>query len=309
VKSSTASGTTATADLTSATDSRHGRYRGRFAPSPTGPLHLGSLVAALASWLDARAHRGQWLLRIEDLDTPRVIAGAEADILATLEQLGLHHDGEVVRQSQRTPLYLEALEWLASRGLAYRCSCSRSEAQHPYPGTCRDARNGPGPSAWRFRLDPAASTAFEDRVQGRLEYAHPALGDPVIFRRDGIAAYQLAVVVDDLAQGVTDVVRGADLLESTAWQLRLIEALGGVPPRYLHVPLIVEPDGAKLAKSRRSLPVATLAPSRALTEALKLLGQQPPDALATAAPAQILEWGVAHWNPAAMAGQHTLAAT
>ncbi|MEY2854466.1 MAG: glutamyl-Q tRNA(Asp) synthetase [Pseudomonadota bacterium] len=302
MKSSTASGTTATASL-------HDRYRGRFAPSPTGPLHLGSLVAALASWLDARAHQGQWLLRIEDLDTPRVVPGAEADIRATLEGLGLHHDGEVLRQSQRMPLYREALESLVAQGFAYRCRCRRTEAEHPYPGTCRDARHGEGPAAWRLRLDTGADTRFEDRIQGRMDYPHRTLGDPVIFRRDGIAAYQLAVVVDDHAQRISDVVRGADLLESTAWQIRLIEALGGAPPAYAHVPLIVEPDGTKLAKSRRSLPVASLAPAQALTMTLKLLRQQPPDLLATARPAQILEWGVAHWNPLALAGQHSLPAS
>jgi glutamyl-Q tRNA(Asp) synthetase len=301
VKNSTASGTTATVD-------RNDRYRGRFAPSPTGPLHLGSLVTALASWLDARARRGQWLLRMEDLDAPRVVPGAEADILGTLERLGLHHDGEVLRQSQRTRIYREALDSLAARGLAYRCRCSRSEAEHPYPGTCRDSGHGEGPAAWRFRLDPEAHTYFEDRLQGRMDYPHLALGDPVIFRRDGIAAYQLAVVVDDHAQQVTDVVRGADLLDSTAWQLRLFEALGGDPPRYAHVPLVVEPDGAKLAKSRRSLPVATLAPAWALVRALKLLRQQPPDTLVAATPARILEWGVSQWNPAALAGQLSLPA-
>jgi glutamyl-Q tRNA(Asp) synthetase len=317
VKNSTASGTTATADhryhwlplpLATVTDNIHGRYRGRFAPSPTGPLHLGSLVAALASWLDARAHGGLWLLRIEDLDTPRVVAGAEAGILDTLEQLGLHHDGEVLRQSQRTPLYRAALDSLVARGLAYRCRCSRSETEHPYPGTCREAGHSGGPAAWRFRLEPRAHTRFEDQVQGHMDYPHLDLGDPVIFRRDGIAAYQLAVVVDDHAQQITDVVRGADLLESTAWQLRLFEALHSAPPRYAHLPLVVEPDGAKLAKSRHSLPVTTLAPAQALMRALRLLRQQPPDLLATATPARILEWGVAQWNPAALAGQRSLPA-
>jgi glutamyl-Q tRNA(Asp) synthetase len=271
-------------------------------------MHLGSLVAALAGWLDARAHGGQWLLRVEDLDTPRVAPGAEADILATLAVLGLHHDGEVLRQSGRTPLYREALDSLAAQGLAYRCRCSRSEAEHPYPGTCREARHSDEPAAWRLRLDPAAHTEFLDGVQGRMDYPHRALGDPVIFRRDGIAAYQLAVVVDDRAQQITDVVRGADLLESTVWQLRLFEALGASAPRYTHMPLIVEPDGGKLAKSRRSLPIATLAPEKALLSALRLLRQQPPETLDTATPVIILDWAVANWKPSALAGLQSLPA-
>jgi glutamyl-Q tRNA(Asp) synthetase len=271
-------------------------------------LHLGSLVTALASWLDARAHGGQWLLRVEDLDAPRVIPGAEASILATLQRLGLDSDGPVLRQCRRIDVYLESLQALQARGLAYRCTCSRSEAERPYAGTCRDAGHSRDPAAWRLRLEPDAITEFDDRFQGRCRFANRDLGDPVIFRRDGLPAYQLAVVVDDLAQRITDVVRGADLLESTAWQLQLAGALGGQAPRYAHVPLVVEPDGAKLAKSRRSFAVEGLEPGLALLEALRLLQQAPPASLQGAAPAQILDWAVEHWKPAAFSGLQDLRA-
>jgi glutamyl-Q tRNA(Asp) synthetase len=305
-KSSTATGTTATADRPGDHKDHRPGYRGRFAPSPTGLLHIGSLVTALASWLDARAHRGQWLIRIEDLDTPRVVPGAEHSILATLSSLGLESDAPPLRQSQRSDLYREALDTLRQQGLAYRCLCARSEVEHPYAGTCRDAAHQREPSAWRLRLNPDDAIDFDDRFQGPCHYPNRALGDPVIFRRDGLAAYQLAVVVDDLAQGITDVVRGADLLESTAWQLQVIAALKAAPPRYAHVPLVVEADGAKLAKSRHSVAVGTLRPGAALVQALTLLRQAPPEGLEDSTPADILDWGIAHWNSVAFLRQLVL---
>jgi glutamyl-Q tRNA(Asp) synthetase len=293
-RNNTATATTATA--------KHGRYCGRFAPSPTGLLHQGSLVTALASWLDARAHRGQWLIRIEDLDTPRVIPNAETEILVTLSRLGLDSDGPVLRQSVRGTHYREALDTLQAQGLVYRCLCSRSEVEHPYAGTCRDADHMREPAAWRLRLNPDTAITVEDRFQGHCHYANATLGDPVIFRRDGLAAYQLAVVVDDLAQGITDVVRGADLLESTAWQQQLIAALGASPPRYAHVPLVVESDGSKLSKSRHSVAVQSLKPGNALLGALQLLQLNPPEELAHASLNGILDWGITHWNPATFIG-------
>ncbi|MGC4027768.1 MAG: tRNA glutamyl-Q(34) synthetase GluQRS [Steroidobacteraceae bacterium] len=296
MKSSTATGTTATAEAA-------GHYRGRFAPSPTGLLHIGSLAAALASWLDARAHGGAWLVRMEDLDRPRNRPGSAAALLATLDALGLTPDEPVQYQSQRRGGYLQAFTALRERGLLYRCTCSRSETLTPYPGTCRDAAHPEDrPGAWRLRL-PEREWCFSDRFQGPVRFSSRQLGDPVLLRRDGIVAYQLAVVVDDLAQGITDVVRGADLLDSTPWQLALIEMLGAPAPRYAHVPLISDADGRKLAKSRHSLPLDALAPGRELLRALRLLRQHPPPDLATAAPAAILEWAIDHWAPGNFARQ------
>jgi glutamyl-Q tRNA(Asp) synthetase len=263
-------------------------------------------MAALASWLDARAHRGRWLVRMEDLDTPRNRAGADTAILASLQQLGLQADEPVQWQSHHSAAHHRALDRLRQQGRLYRCTCSRSETAHPYPGTCRDAGHNPNaPGALRFRMDAAETFTLEDRIQGLTTFRRDALGDPVLLRRDGIVAYQLAVIVDDLAQGITDVVRGADLLESTPWQIQIARALGAAPPRYAHVPLLLEPDGQKLSKTRRSVPLDRLAAGPALYEGLNLLGQQPPAALADAAPRALLEWATANWKPSAMAGQRS----
>jgi len=300
VKNSTATGTTATAE-------RSRRYRGRFAPSPTGLLHQGSLVAALASWLDARSHGGQWLLRIEDLDGPRNVPGAEDAILRTLDDLGLTADGPVLRQSQRHQFYREALDTLRSAGVAYRCTCSRSEAPGVYAGRCRLHPAPPGPAAWRFAMERDDCIEFEDAIQGHCRFAAGQMGDPVIFRRDEVAAYQLAVVVDDAAQEITHVVRGADLLDSTPWQMRIGAALGVPALSYAHVPLVTEPDGSKLAKSRGAAAVADLPPAGALTLALQLLGYEPPDGLGNETPPHILDWALAGWPPRALGGRKTIA--
>jgi glutamyl-Q tRNA(Asp) synthetase len=294
-KNSTATGTTATASTAAP-------YRGRFAPSPTGPLHPGSLLAAVASWLDARAHAGTWLIRMEDLDGPRVVSGAAAGILATLARFGLESDEPILLQSTRNERYHEALRRLAARGLAYRCQCSRSEIQGVYDGHCRELGITDPDSAWRLRLEPGGTISFRDRIQGTLEFAVEELGDPVLMRRDGLAAYQLAVVVDDAFQGITDVVRGADLLESTAWQIALAHALELPLPRYAHVPLLTEPDGTKLAKSRRSLSVADMEPGPVLVATLALLGQMPHPGLKADSVSDILHWAVQHWRPQAVAG-------
>lgn len=229
------------------------RYRGRFAPSPTGPLHAGSLVAALASWLDARAHDGKWLIRIEDIDTARERPGAAAEQLATLAALGMESDEPVVVQSRRQDLYAAALQHLRAAGRIYVCHCTRAlRAGAPegaaYPGTCRDRRLDP-PGAERLRIAPGI-TDFVDRAFGpvRQDVAQ-AVGDVIVRRADGFWAYQLAVVVDDAAQGITDVVRGADLLDNTPRQICLQRALGLATPRYLHLPLVLGPDGRKLSKS------------------------------------------------------------
>jgi glutamyl-Q tRNA(Asp) synthetase len=275
-------------------------YVGRFAPSPTGALHLGSLVAAVGSFVDARKAGGRWLLRMEDLDTSRVIPGCSDEMLRTLEAFGLQWDGEVEFQSRRTALYAESLESLRVIGRTFECGCSRREladtAETGYPGTCRDAPPRCGPTATRFRVDDAAVVSWTDRVQGECHFDLGTLRDPIIRRRDGVFAYQLAVVTDDAAQGVSDVVRGADLLESTAWQIHLQQALGLPTPRYGHLPLIMEAEHGKLAKSRRSLALDPVRASDQLGEALGLLNHPPPAELQRAAPTVLLAWAIEHWN-------------
>lgn len=267
-------------------------YVGRFAPSPTGPLHAGSVVAALASWLDARAHHGRWLVRIEDLDPPREVPGATASILDTLERLGLRADDAPLRQSTRSAAYAAALDDLIARGLVYPCACTRREiadshtragsaAAHTgglaYPGTCR-AGLAPGraPRAWRLRV-PGHRIAFDDRWLGpQYQDVAAEVGDVVLKRADGLWAYQLAVVVDDAAQGVTDLVRGADLLDSTARQIVLARALGVPSPRWLHVPVVVAANGEKLSKQNGATPVDLSRPLAALADAMRHLGVEPP---------------------------------
>lgn len=242
---------------------------GRFAPSPTGPLHLGSLVAAVGSWLYARAEGGRWLVRIEDIDAPRVVPGSADEILAALRRYSLDWDGEVVWQSRRTHLYERALDELRAKGLVYDCACSRADLQRAasaplgaepvYPGTCRDGiAEGKVARAIRFRV-PDAAIAFEDRVAGHVEEnVAEHTGDFVVRRADGLFAYQLAVVVDDADQGVTQVVRGADLLASTPRQIALQRALGYPTPSYAHLPLVTNPDGSKLGKRDGALPLPSL---------------------------------------------------
>jgi glutamyl-Q tRNA(Asp) synthetase len=302
------------------------RYKGRFAPSPTGALHAGSLVAALASWLDARAHGGQWLVRIEDVDTPRCIAGTDRLILQQLADCGLHPDAPPVWQSQRSALYQWSLDVLATQGLAYPCACSRKDiemalhhsgaprARHSelvYPGTCRTGLHGRSGRAWRLRTDIYAS----NQPPAPVEYAQAAteliakqpsiidwtdrrlgpqqqnvareVGDFVLKRADGCYAYQLAVVVDDAAQGITHVVRGEDLADNTARQILLQRQLGLPTPSYLHTPLVLGPNGEKLSKQNGAQGIDTSTPQRALaalTHAAQVLGLEPPETPVYAAP-------------------------
>lgn len=259
-------------------------YVGRFAPSPTGPLHFGSLVAALASYLEARAAKGKWLLRMEDLDSPREQPGAADQILHALERFGFEWDGPVLRQSTRIERYAAVIEDLARRGFAYGCSCTRKELEDSalaidgsriYPGTCRHGL-APGKSARAVRLRThAAAIGFVDRIQGRIEQrVEKEVGDFVLLRADGIYAYQLAVVLDDLDQGVTDVVRGADLLDSTARQIHLQRVLGAATPRYAHVPVALNDAGEKLSKQARARPLDLADPQRELARARRFLGQE-----------------------------------
>jgi len=271
-------------------------YVGRFAPSPTGPLHFGSLVAALASWLDARAAEGRWLVRIEDLDPPRAVPGAADEILRTLDRLGLGWDGPVLYQSRRSASYEAALESLDT----YWCGCTRREIADSsigratdgaqiYPGTCRTGlAPGKTPRALRLRTG-GEEIAFTDRVQGpQRQILEREIGDFVLLRADGQFAYQLAVVVDDAEQGVTDVVRGADLLDSTPRQIFLQRLLGYPMPRYLHVPAAVNEAGEKLSKQTGALPVDIKRKAEELARALTFLGQPETDD-----PAQ----AVANWKP------------
>lgn len=256
---------------------------GRFAPSPTGPLHFGSLVAALASWLDARAAGGRWRVRMEDLDPPRIQPGAADEILRTLRALGLEWDGEVLYQSRREAQYREALERLSRH--TYWCGCSRREIADSslglavdgariYPGTCRAGlAAGKVARALRVRVS-SEEICFVDRVQGRqTQVLSRDVGDFVLYRADGLFAYQLAVVVDDAAQAITDVVRGADLLDSTARQIHLQRLLGLPTPRYLHVPVAVDARGEKLSKQTGAVPVDPRRPADAIAAALRFLGQ------------------------------------
>ncbi|WNC09263.1 tRNA glutamyl-Q(34) synthetase GluQRS [Pseudomonas coleopterorum] len=285
-------------------------YIGRFAPTPSGYLHFGSLVAALASWLDARAAGGRWLVRMEDLDPPREVAGAQAAILQTLDSYGLHWDGEVVYQSLRHAAYQQVIDRLLAQGLAYACTCSRKQLepyQGIYPGTCRNAGHTTEDAAIRVRV-PELLYRFEDRVQGAYsQHLGRESGDFVIRRRDGLYAYQLAVVLDDAWQGVTDIVRGADLLDSTPRHLYLQELLGLPQPRYLHVPLIIQPDGNKLGKSYRSPPLDPDQAAPLLVRALRALGQAPEADLADGSVQDVLGWGVAHWNSDAIPRVRTVA--
>jgi glutamyl-Q tRNA(Asp) synthetase len=267
-------------------------------------LHAGSLVAALGSWLDARAQGGRWLLRIEDLDTPRNLPGAEAAILASLEAHGLHWDGAVVRQHARLTRYAQALERLSTEGRCYPCACSRREVDDAggvYPGTCRQGlpvgRTG---RAWRLRC-PEGAIHWVDRALGPLDEAlAQTVGDFVLKRADGIFAYQLAVVVDDAAQGVSDVVRGADLLSSTARQVLLQNWLELPTPRYLHLPLVLGADGRKLSKQNLAAPLDPSTAGGNLLRALAALGQPLPparrDRSAAVPPAEVLAWALAHWH-------------
>lgn len=284
-------------------------YVGRFAPSPTGPLHQGSLVAALASWLDARAHGGQWLLRIEDVDEPRCSKAAADIILHQLDALGLHWDGEVLWQSVRTQLYRAALDRLTAEDLAFACACTRRDLESQpmsldgsrrYPGTCRD-RIGVSPRAWRFRV-PTGVVAFDDVLCGRQSIDVAAdVGDFVLWRADGFCAYQLAVVVDDAEQGVTDVVRGADLLGSTPRQILLQHALRGVQPRYAHVPLVLDGQGEKLSKQTLARPLEAADAVPDLTRALRFLNHAPPAEVIAAGRDALLAWAIGHWKLASCA--------
>ncbi len=310
------------------------KYTGRFAPSPTGPLHAGSLVAALASWLDAKAHGGQWLVRMEDVDTPRCVPGADLIILRQLADCGLHPDESPVWQSQRSGLYQQALDQLVAQGLAYPCACSRRDLEAArrrlgqarvrhgelvYPGTCRTGLHGQAGRAWRLRTDfyrsnrPLAPAEYaqdatnliakqnihwtDRRLGAQQQDVQAEVGDFVLKRADGCFAYQLAVVVDDAAQGITDVVRGEDLADNTARQILLQGCLGLATPRYLHTPLVLGANGEKLSKQNGAQALDTshpMAARAALHRAASVLGLPAASgSMADALGAWVSAWAVA----------------
>ena len=315
-------------------------YRGRFAPSPTGPLHFGSLAAAVGSYLDAKHHHGIWLVRIEDLDTPRCVPGATDDILRTLAAFGLYWDESVIHQSRRSAAYEVALHELQASGAAYPCCCTRKEisdsALHGidgpvYPGTCRNGipagREG---RAWRVRTDklsavrpepvegrkdhfdklsPNGVIEFEDTLQGHLaQHLESEIGDFVAKRADGLFAYQLAVVVDDAFQGITHVVRGADLLHSTARQIYLQRLLGLATPAYMHLPIAVNAQGEKLSKQTLAPAITTDDVVATLIAVLEFLQQQPPAELRQGSVEEVLGWAVENWQPERLKGCRQLPA-
>lgn len=282
-------------------------YRGRFAPSPTGLLHFGSLVAAVGSYLQARSEGGEWLLRMEDLDPPREVPGAADEILHTLERLGLCWDGPVTYQSARGPAYEAALEKLRRDGVLYACGCSRQEIADSsvhgidgpiYPGTCRDGL-APGRRERALRLRTHDDTLmFEDRWQGRVaSRLQREMGDFVVRRADGFIAYQLAVVVDDAAQGITEVVRGADLLLSTPRQLYLQQCLSLGTPAYAHLPVAVNGAGEKLSKQTGAPPVLNAPPLPLLRRVLLFLGQDAPSEIAEGDVESFWRFAVTQWRP------------
>ena len=293
-------------------------YRGRFAPSPTGPLHFGSLVAAVGSYLEAKIHNGAWLVRMEDLDTPRCVPGAADDILRTLEAFGLHWDEDVIYQSRRTTAYEEALHQLQRLSAVYPCACTRKEiadsALHGidgqiYPGTCRNGipagREG---RAWRVLTD-SRPIEFDDTLQGFIsQHLEHEIGDFVVKRADGLFAYQLAVVVDDAFQKITHVVRGADLLTSTPRQIYLQQLLGFPTPLYMHLPLAVNARGEKLSKQTMAAPVDAHKPQAALWHALTFLRQAPPAELVGADLKTLWSWATENWNSEKLKGVITLPA-
>jgi len=281
-------------------------YRGRFAPSPTGPLHFGSLVAAIGSYLEARSHGGEWLLRMEDLDPPREQPGAADDILRTIDACGMHWDGPVVYQSRRREAYRAALARLQAEGHLYPCACTRkeiadsslrSDGAHVYPGTCRNGlAPGKAMRAMRVRVGDAP-IGFADALQGAVQQdLARESGDFVLLRADGLYAYQLAVVVDDAEQAITDVVRGADLLDSTPRQMHLQRLLGLPALRYMHLPAATNAAGEKLSKQTLAAPVDARNPLPALLRVMAFLGQAVPADLSGATLPEFWRWAHVHWD-------------
>lgn len=282
-------------------------YIGRFAPSPTGPLHIGSLIAALASYLEAKTHQGHWLLRIEDVDETRAVKGMDSNIIEALRCHGMQSDGEILVQSRRKSRYEEVLVQLKKRSAVYACTCTRKEIADAhttngiegpiYPGTCRNKLGTPQQAhAWRIAVDDRI-LSFDDAIQGPCSQCLSRdVGDFVIKRADGLFAYQLAVVVDDADQGVTHIVRGADLLDSTPRQLFLQTQLGFSQPKYMHLPVATHANGEKLSKQTLAEPLSLNRAVENLWQALDFLHQAPPTQLKQADVNGVIEWAMTHWD-------------
>lgn len=287
------------------TNLKNPHYIGRFAPSPTGPLHFGSLVTATASYLDAKANQGRWIIRMEDIDEHREVPGAATDILQTLESFGFEWQGEVVYQGQRQAIYADTLQYLLSEKLAYPCSCSRKQIQLSarqglegaiYPGTCRQGITGEKARSWRLQVNDSP-ILFDDFIQGQQQQIlSDAVGDFVLKRADGFFAYQLAVVVDDALQDITHIVRGADLLDSTPRQIFLQQKLAFSTPAYAHIPVATYHNGDKLSKQNRAQPIKLSDTAAVLIRALQFLGLQPPPHFAAADLTVIWQWAITHWQ-------------
>ena len=307
------------------------QYIGRFAPSPTGPLHFGSLVAAVASYCDAKANGGKWLVRMEDIDKPREMVGAADDILRTLEAFGFEWKSDVLYQSQRGEIYEEALNKLQKQNLIYRCTCTRKEIADSsnaqgidgaiYPRACypKTYSNKPALRATNIQTNGHAAyramvldknIIFVDRIQGEItQNLAKDVGDFILKRKDGLFAYQLAVVVDDAEQGITHVVRGADLLDSTPRQIYLQQLLGVTTPFYAHVPVVVNAQGEKLSKQTLAEPISMRFPGHQLFDTLSFLGQNPPTEIKNATLAEMWRWAIANWNIAKVTKQRAIHAS
>ena len=275
-------------------------FRGRFAPTPSGPLHFGSLIAALGSYLHSKSRGGQWFVRIDDLDTDRTIPGIDSEILKTLETFGLHWDGEVLYQSSRIAAYNEAIDQLSEKDLIYPCSCSRKEiGDQPYPGTCRKGLSNDKNNPSIRLLTDNKPVEFHDLKQGLFKQNIEAeIGDFVIKRADGYIAYHLATVVDDQYQKITEVIRGADLLDSTPRQIYIQRLLGFPQTEFLHLPVATDENGQKLNKSNGALSIDQnkLDPSVLICKALNFLGQNPPENLQHETVVDCITWGLDHWD-------------
>lgn len=277
-------------------------YIGRFAPSPSGPLHFGSLVAAVGSYLQAKSHQGTWQVRIEDIDPPREVKGASEDILNTLKAYGLYWDNDVIYQHQQSQAYETVLSELRSRQLCYACCCTRKMIKKQggyYLGQCRDANNPMKGNALRINLHSIAhkTEQFEDKLQGLVKLDPTQINDDfIIKRKDGLYAYNLAVVIDDIKQGVTEVVRGADLIETTGKQISLYQLLGAQIPDYVHLPLAVTAPGVKLSKQNHATAVNKENPIPTLKQVLAFLGHPVPDNVEQKSCTDILQWAVQNWS-------------
>jgi len=277
-------------------------YIGRFAPSPSGPLHFGSLVAALGSYLQAKSQQGKWLVRIEDIDPPREVSGASEDILATLQAYGLAWDDEVVYQSQQTAHYEQVLASLEQQQLSYACTCTRKIIKQQgglYRGNCRTSNLSNIDNALRINVAKLAEpvTGFYDQLQGDISLdKQQADEDFIIKRKDGLYAYNLAVVIDDINQGISEIVRGADLLPTTGKQISLYQLLGKQPPSYVHLPLVVTEPGFKLSKQNHALAIDKNNPVPTLLQALTFLGHQAPDFVDKSSCTALLKWAIKNWS-------------